>query len=104
MIQTVSSVVRTIKSGVYGPSLGSNATYILACRYLRDEFGWGLHVFPAKDGGSAMKMPFDAMKSAMLKTGFRNDFGVYMLEGLHRSETVQACVETFERRIDTIGS
>lgn len=81
----------------YGPSLGSNATYVLACRYLRDEFGWGLHVFPAKESGKVMKMPFGAIKRAMLKAGLPDDFSIYSLEGLHRSEAIQTAVDTFAR-------
>jgi hypothetical protein len=84
-----------------GPALGSNANYILACRFLRDEFGWTYYVFPEKDGNGA-NMPFKAVKRALVKAGFPDEFSLYSFEGLHRSEAVQAGVYNFARSIDSI--
>lgn len=83
-----------------GPALGSNATFLLAVRHSQDNLRWGNYVFPAAGGSSAMKMPFETIKRALLKAGLSSEFGVYSLEGLHRSEAVQACVCNFARSID----
>ncbi|HEX7892642.1 MAG TPA: hypothetical protein VF447_00530 [Terriglobales bacterium] len=86
-----------------GPALGFNATFVLLGRYFEGDPRWKHHVFQAADGSGPMKMPFAAIKRALLKAGLPDTFGAYSLEGLHESEAVQACVLNFAQSISPIS-